>query len=249
MQTAFSPRLNSNQRQLLNYVHWQSDLTSVDARRKLCQVLSLLFPSSWQWADPTKEPAPSPLGPSHGEAQEWWQFGKWFVPHTHKSCLQQWGNGRAGPDTNFWSSHCYVLQGVSLLLSLCLRPSEWSSSSLSLFISPSSAFMMMNKMHRSHFVTTEQNVNHISGVHVLPRASSDAAWSTADVVTGLSKSQPFAGGSTAHSLLHLTSKSNGEYAQRWKMPLPHHCNHITCLVFTRFYRYTFPWPKVLAVSF
>lgn len=104
-----------------------------DEKRKWCKVLSLLPPSSRQWADPTKEPVPFPLGPSYGQVQEWWQFGKWFVPHTHKSCLQQWGNGRAGPDPTSRPPHCSVLQGVSFLLSHCLRPSEWSRASHFLF--------------------------------------------------------------------------------------------------------------------
>lgn len=120
-----------------------------DARRKWRCHLKFFLSKLKAVGRSTMEPAPSPLGPSYGEAQEWWQFEKGFVSHTHKSCLQQRGNGRAGPDPASWPPHHSLLQGVSLLLSLCLRPSEWSRASLSFFISPSSAFMRMIKMHRS----------------------------------------------------------------------------------------------------
>lgn len=43
MQTAFSPRLNSNQRQLLNYVHWQSDLTSVGCKKEIIPSLKFVL--------------------------------------------------------------------------------------------------------------------------------------------------------------------------------------------------------------
>lgn len=49
------------------------------------------------------------------------------------------------------------------------------------FVFTCDAFLRMNKMYRSHPVTTEWYLNHVSGMHVLPRVSSDAAWSTADI--------------------------------------------------------------------
>lgn len=169
-----------------------------DARRKWCQVLSLFFPSSRQWVYPTKEPVPSPLGPSYSEAREWWQLGKWFVPHTHKSYFSSGEMEELAltppPDLPIALS-CKVFHCFQVFASDHLSEVE----PLSHFLFPLPVHSWGWAKCTDHSVTTEWYVNHVSGVQVPPRASSDAAWSTADVLTGLSKSQPFAGGSRAQS--------------------------------------------------
>lgn len=107
-------------------------------------------------------------------------WGNDFSHITCKSFLQQGEDWLCPPI--FLPSHHSALQDTSLLQSIHIGLSLCDRQSLSLFfVFTCSAFPSLNKMYRSHPVTTEWYLNHVSGMHVLPRVSSDAAWSTADM--------------------------------------------------------------------
>lgn len=158
----------------------------------------------------------------------------------------------AGGEWQSWLwSHLLFSHIASSLLSLHLRPSLCGRQTLSLIFYFS--FQCVPE--------DEQNVQITPCDHRLiyescfwdTHASYGFLWCCLEhrrhVLSGLSKSQPSARASVAHSLPHLSSKSSGEYVQRCKMPLPHRYYHITYPVFTRFSRRMLSWPKVLAASF
>lgn len=68
-----------------------------------------------------------------------------------------------------------------------------------IFIFTCDAFLRMNKMYRSHPVTTEWYLNHVSGMNMLSRVPSDAAWSTADTCYPASPNRSPPQGHTQHT--------------------------------------------------
>ena len=103
-----------------------------DGREKWWQVLSLFFASSRQRADPTKEPLPSPQGPSYGGYGNSNDLGSDLCHITWNSCLQQGENGKAGSDPICRPPHHSASQGASSLASLGIRLSLRGRQSLSL---------------------------------------------------------------------------------------------------------------------
>ena len=166
---------------------------------------------------------------------------------TRKSCLQQGENGRAGSDPS--PSLCLGRRFIAIEP----MPQTVSAGRQSLSLIFYFYFQCVPEDEQNVQITLCDHKVIYKSCFWDTHASEGFLWCCLAhhrcVLSGLSKSQPSARASVAHSLLHLTSKSSREYVQRWKMPLPHRYYHITCLVFIRFSRHTLSWPKVLAASF
>lgn len=147
-----------------------------DGREKWHQAFILFFTSWRQWADPTKEALPSPQEVGTGRHRNGDNVGKWFFPHYTQVISSAGGELALSPSS--FLPITLPCKALHYYRAYTLDCGHWQSLSL-FFVFTCSAFLRMNKMYRSHPVTTEWYLNHVSGMHMLPRVSSDAAWSTA----------------------------------------------------------------------